>query len=170
MTLNANDTNVFKWTAAHEFGHVIGLADRYSEGIISKVMGTFGGKRDTQVQTGYERNIMGVHGGGLEQRNVIDLVKENSPGWTDDDNRVRDWIIHHTVREIRMISTANKIKMIKILMGGIISDEDVETIIRICSSVQNKAEANKIRSNIKLSDFSDLGQRMRVRIVFLKMP
>jgi predicted Zn-dependent protease len=28
MTLNANETDAFTWTAAHEFGHVIGLKDR----------------------------------------------------------------------------------------------------------------------------------------------
>jgi hypothetical protein len=107
---------------------------------------------------------MGIYAGALETRNLRDLIAENSPGWTEDDDRVRDWIKHHTTKEIGKISTNNKIRMIKTLMGGWISDDDVETIVRICSSVQNKSEANKIKSNINLRDFSGLGQRMRVRI------
>ena len=39
MTLNANQTEAFPWLAAHEFGHVPGLKDRYSESIISSADG-----------------------------------------------------------------------------------------------------------------------------------
>jgi hypothetical protein len=61
------------WTPAHEFGHLLGLDDRYSEGVISKISGRFGGERTTEVEPGWDGNIMAVSGGVLEQRNIEDL-------------------------------------------------------------------------------------------------
>jgi hypothetical protein len=37
MTLNATESDAFTWTPAHEFGHVLGLQDRCSESIMSKI-------------------------------------------------------------------------------------------------------------------------------------
>jgi hypothetical protein len=34
MTLNAGESDAFTWTPTHEFGHIIGLQDRYSESIM----------------------------------------------------------------------------------------------------------------------------------------
>jgi hypothetical protein len=45
MLLNANESNAYTWTPAHEFGHVLGMKDRYSESIKSQIKGAFGGQR-----------------------------------------------------------------------------------------------------------------------------
>src|SRR5689334_18358487 len=50
MELNANEADAFTWTPAHEFGHILGLDDRYSESIMSTIKGQFGGQRKTTVK------------------------------------------------------------------------------------------------------------------------
>lgn len=172
MTLNARETEAFTWTAAHEFGHILGLKDRYSESIMSKIKGKFGGTRTTTVHPDYQGNVMAVHGGVLESKNVGDLAKENepSPYWMNDDNYVREWVKTHSSIEIGMLSTANKLKAIYTLMSGWISDDDVSAIARICGSVTSKTEAEAIRKGVDLLDFSSIGQRTAVRVAFANMP
>jgi hypothetical protein len=171
MTLNANESEAFTWTAAHEFGHVIGLGDRYSEGIMSKLRGTFGGTRSTTVDPRYQANLMAIHGGTLEAQNLKDLAAENQPSayWFNDDNAVRDWVNHHAIADVAGLSTTSKLKMIKTVMGGWVSAADITVISRICSTVTSKAESDAIQKGVDLLDFTDLGQRTRVRVAFANM-
>lgn len=84
MTL-AMPAAVLDWTPAHEFGHMLGLDDRYSEPVRSRVAnicnGTeitkkfCGGTRTSDVDPGYNGNMMGSHLGKLEQRNLEDLLQ-----------------------------------------------------------------------------------------------
>jgi hypothetical protein len=172
MTLNANEADAFTWTAAHEFGHVIGLQDRYSEGIMSSIIGTFGGTRSTTVDPRYQINLMAVTGGILESQNLKDVAEENAPSpyWVNDDEQVRDWINHHVTADVARLSTANKLKAIGTLMTGWISDADVAAIGRICSCVTLKAEADAIRRGIDLLKFSSIGQRTMMRVTLSQMP
>ena len=172
MTLNANEGDAFSWTPAHEFGHIIGLKDRYSEGIMSSVKGQFGGTRSATADPNYRTNLMAVVGGALEKQNVADLASENAPSpyWINDDDQVRDWINAHSTIEIGMLSTTNKLKMIHTLMGGWISDEDVDAMGRICGSVTTVAEAQTIQKGVDLLDFTSIGQRTRMRGFFSRMP
>jgi hypothetical protein len=172
MTLNANEPDAFTWTAAHEFGHVIGLQDRYSERIMSKLVGKFGGTRSTTVDPKYQVNLMAVSGGVLESQNLKDVAEETAPSpyWMNDDEHVRDWINHHATAEIGKLSTANKLRAIDTLMGGWISDADVAAIGRICGSINTKSEANAIRGGVDVLKFSSIGQRTMVRVTFSKMP
>ena len=172
MTLNANEALAFTWLAAHEFGHVLGLKDRYSESIISSIKGAFGGQRHTPAHPGYEHNLMAAKQGVLENRNLGDLIEENavSAYWINDDNRVRDWVTHHKSAEIEQISSSNKLAMIKTLMSGWISDDDIQAISRICACVTTKKEADLIRSKNALRDISNVGQRMRIMVAFDRMP
>jgi hypothetical protein len=172
MTLNANEGDAFTWTPAHEFGHIVGLTDRYSEGIMSKIKGSFGGERTTTVQPGYAGNLMAVSGGALESKNVRDVAEENepSPYWVNDDNQVRDWVNGHPLSDIGRLSIGNKLRAIKTLMGGWISDADVAAIARICSSVSAKTQADAIRAGVDLLKMSSIGQRTMVRVAFSKMP
>jgi len=171
MTLNSSETDAFTWTPAHEFGHIIGLRDRYSESIMSQVRGTFGGTRQTTAQPGYTTNLMAVTGGVLEKQNVADLASENepSPYWLNDDDAVREWVDAHSSIEIHMLSTTNKLKMIHALMGGWISDNDVAAMGRICSCVKT-TEARAIRNGVDLLKFTSIGQRTQMRVIFSKMP
>ena len=72
MSYNLNSN--INWTPAHEFGHLLGLDDRYSEGILSQIAGTFGGKRESVIEEGWAGNIMAEHGGVVEGKNVRDLL------------------------------------------------------------------------------------------------
>lgn len=72
MSYNLNSN--INWTPAHEFGHLLGLDDRYSEGIISQIAGVFGGERESIIQEGWAGNIMAEHGGVLEAKNIRDLL------------------------------------------------------------------------------------------------
>lgn len=172
MTLNANESDAFTWTAAHEFGHVIGLQDRYSESIMSKLSGMVGGTRSNTVDPRYKANLMAVVNGALESQNLTDLAVENNPSpfWVNDDDYVRDWVNHHVIGDVTALSTTNKVAMIKTLMGGWISYDDLVTILRICSSVTRPTEAKAIRDAVDPLVFTDIGQRTRVRVALASMP
>jgi hypothetical protein len=71
MSLDKKD---LVWVPAHEFGHLLGLGDRYSESFVSKVKGQFGYQRTVKQDPGWEGNIMAVHGGVLESKNVKNLL------------------------------------------------------------------------------------------------
>jgi RHS repeat-associated protein len=58
---NADDPNL-GWVAAHEAGHLMGLADRYTEG-------TF------KIHKGWEKNIMNGKEGKVEERNIEEIIK-----------------------------------------------------------------------------------------------
>ncbi len=170
MTLNTNRHDVFRWTAAHEFGHVLGLSDRYSESIMSSIRGQFGGARSTPANPGYETNIMAVTGGTLEEKNIQDLTRETAPGWLSTDDHVRDWVTAASVADIRRVSTTNKLRAIKIMMGGWISDDDMNAIIKIVRTVNTSAEAASFRAGIRVSSFSSLRQRFTVMAAMTHMP
>jgi hypothetical protein len=172
MTLNATESDAFTWTPAHEFGHILGMKDRYSEGIVSKIKGKFGGQRRSMVEAGYQGNLMGESWGALSSQNVADLSSENqpSPYWINDDDQVHDWIMAHSLAEIDALSAANKIAAIKTLMGGWISDQDMTAIGKICQSVTNPAHGSAIRQAIDLSDFTSIGQRTQMRVFYTRMP
>lgn len=172
MTLNANEANAFTWTAAHEFGHVIGLKDRYSESIISKINGQIGGARTNTVHPGYEGNIMAVDQGTLASRNLADIAAENAPSpyWMNGDNHIRHWVSVRGTAEIGMLPTDHKLKAIRVLMGGWISDDDMKAIEKICLSVKDGIEAHKIQAGINLLDFTFPSQRTQMRVIFTRMP
>lgn len=73
-------SNSLTWTSAHEFGHLMGLRDRYSTAFWDRVAAFFGGERGASIpDTGYENNIMAVNGGSLESKNVRDLIARYIP-------------------------------------------------------------------------------------------
>jgi hypothetical protein len=172
MQLNANEPDTFTWTPAHEFGHVIGLDDRYTESIMSMIRGSWGGTRVTSPKPGYAQNLMAVDQGQLELRNVEDVAAENEPSalWTNDDDEVRAWVDAHSPAEIDRISTADKLRAIWILQRGWISDDDMNAMARICSSVTARNEAEAVRAGVNLLIFGDLGQRTKMRIFLANMP
>jgi hypothetical protein len=90
--------------------------------------------------------------------------------WNKDDDQVRDWVNAHSLAEIGRLSTKNKLRAIQTLMSGWISDDDVASISRICSSVTTGTEAKAIRGGVDLLDFTSIGQRTAVRVAFSKMP
>lgn len=74
MSLNVAEADL-NWTPAHEFGHLIGIPDHYSEGVFSKVSGFFGGEREVTQDAGWEGNIMTETGGKVESKNVQEWLK-----------------------------------------------------------------------------------------------
>lgn len=66
---------------AHEFGHLLGLGDRYTESPLSRFNGWIGntaGRRIT-TQQGYEHNIMGTAWGHVDSRSITDVTN----AWTN---------------------------------------------------------------------------------------
>ncbi len=173
MTLNANEPTAFTWTSTHEFGHILGLKDRYSETIMSKIRSTWGGPRTTWVQSGYEGNIMSTSGAPLESKNIADIAAENEPSayWTNDDDYVRSWVENHPATpDIARLPTAEKLRAIWILQRGWISGDDLAAMGKICSAVTSHNDAEAIRRGVNLSIFTDLGQRTKMRVYLAKMP
>ncbi|HXU81419.1 MAG TPA: hypothetical protein VN914_08475, partial [Polyangia bacterium] len=99
MTLNATEPDAFTWTPAHEFGHILGMQDRYSESIMSNIKGRFGGARRCETNKGYAGNLMAEVGGVLASKNLADLAAENAPSpyWINDDDQVAAWVSTHSV-------------------------------------------------------------------------
>jgi hypothetical protein len=172
ITLNTNERDAFTWAAAHEFGHIIGLRDRYSESIMSMIRGALGGSRTTVAQPGYEGNLMAETNGTVGRQNVADIAAENEPSscWIHDDDQVASWIRSHSAAEIGKLSTADKLRSVHVLQGGWISAEDMVAIGHICASVTSHKEAEAIRRGVDLSLFTDLGQRTRMRVFLARMP
>ena len=52
------------WTAAHEVGHLMKHGDRYDT-------------KTGKVNPGWEKNIMGEHGGKVEGRNIKEIIDQN---------------------------------------------------------------------------------------------
>ena len=173
MNLNTKESDVFTWVASHEFGHIIGLKDRYTESIMSNLRKLSGGKRTVTAQPGYRGNIMATKGGVLESKNIKDIAEESKPSefWVYDDDRVRAWVTRHSVNEISKISTASKVTAIKTLVGGIrfFSNEDQAAVRSICNSVTTKADADAIRAGVDLSGL-DQARRLGLKWAFAKMP
>jgi hypothetical protein len=172
MTLNANEPDAFTWTPAHEFGHILGMKDRYAESVMSKLRGTFGGNRENSTHPGYEGNLMAEVGGVMSSKNVADLASENAPSpyWINDDDQVAAWVNAHTVTEVRMLSTKNKLRAIWTMLGGWISSDDMAAIRKICGSVTTRMEADALRKGIDPLTFTDLGQRTQMRVILAQMP
>jgi hypothetical protein len=85
------------------------------------------GMRTTAVELGYRGNLMAEDSGVLESKNVTDVARENepSPVLVNDDDQVRARFNAHPLTDIGKISTTNKLKAIRALMGGWISDDDI---------------------------------------------
>lgn len=172
MTLNNKGTAVYSWVAAHEFGHVLRLADRYSESAASQASGMAGGARTTTVQAGYEKNIMGVHLGDLESKNVGDYINQTGKqtSWFMSDVQARDWILSHTAAQIGSLSTAGKIKALDLLYTGWISDNDLKAMVAVCGSVTTPVEAKAIRDSFDLGGMGGIGQRLQMKMALDNMP
>jgi hypothetical protein len=172
MVLNAKEPTAFTWTAAHEFGHIVGLQDRYSESIVSKLGGMLGATRSTAPEPGYAGNLMAAHGGALWSKNIADVAVENepSPYWINDDDYVADWINTHGRADVANLSTRDKLTAMRTLLGGWVSVADVTAIERVCQSVSTEEEATAIRNRLDLLKLTDLGQRTTVRLALSKMP
>lgn len=82
MTLNLPAAD-FAWTPGHEFGHMLGLRDHYSESLRSSMhdlcngstwtQGVCGGARSADIEPGWEGNLMAVTGGALQRKNLEEL-------------------------------------------------------------------------------------------------
>jgi len=170
MTLNANEPDAFTWTSAHEFGHILGLKDRYSESIMSTLRGFVGGSRATVAQPGYAGNIMAETDGAVTRRSVSDLTTEDKPGLLSEDDHLAAWIFAHPPVDIAGLSPADKLRIVRTLQSGWISARDMEAIGRVCASVTASSEADSLRRGVDLRDFTDLGQRTQMRVFFARMP
>ncbi|MBK9081879.1 MAG: hypothetical protein IPL88_07275 [Rhizobiales bacterium] len=177
ILLNVTRRDATTWVIAHEFGHSLGLDDRYSETVLSKLfggrqIGSYTTPRDTSVEAGYEGRMMGATGGTVDGQTATDLVSETtpSPNWINSDNAIRNWIAAHSRAELARIAIRDRLTMFRTLMEWWISDEDVAAMRAICASVGARGDATTLRNGVNLSDFTDLGQRTTIRVAFAQMP
>jgi hypothetical protein len=167
--LNSKDINDISWVIVHEFGHTLGMADRYTD-----EMRTINGTKQSVsvAHEGYGGLLMGADSGAMTSRALQDLQSETAPSenWVNDDDQVREWIKTHTAGDLATLSTAAKISALRTLMGGWISDEDVAAMTKVILSSRNNDESKAIRSSINPIDMTSIGQRTRIRIALSKMP
>jgi hypothetical protein len=169
IELSSTDANALSWVIGHEFGHVLGMKDRYQEGMWSKLKSKFGGERTTTVDDGYVGHLMGTNEGANSSKTVQDLGNETKPDWLDEDDQVVAWVKSHTINDIRVLPTAHKAAAIKALMEGWISDDDIAAIVKIIEACKNPEEARALRATIDPTDFSSIGQRTRMRVALSKV-
>jgi hypothetical protein len=167
--LSSNDSNAISWVLVHEFGHTLGMDDRYTD----EVRTINGTKKTVSVpHATYDGELMAQQNTQLSSRTLQDLNTETAPSenWINDDDQVRDWITQHSRADLAAVSTAGKIGALRTLMGGWISDEDVVAMEQIIGAVRNRDEAAAIRSAIRLLDMTSIGQRTRIRVALSRMP
>jgi hypothetical protein len=172
MRLNSGGSDVYSWTAAHEFGHVIGLKDRYSESIGSFLKGCIRQPRTTIPHKGYEHNMMAKHLEDIELVNLLDLVSETqpSPSWINDDDQLRNWLRTHSAADIAALASYEKLDAIRTLMSGYVSDADIAGIVRILGSMTTPGEAKSARETIDLMSLMAHGQRVTLEIALRALP
>jgi hypothetical protein len=162
MTLNTNERDVTN-AAPHEFGHQIGLRDRYQESIVSKVSGMFGGDREASPEPGYQGNIMSDLG-PVQGKNVRDLADENIPTVFSNDDQVRDWVSRSDAAEVATVATATKVRMVNSLMDGWISNDDVSAIESICRTARAGDQAEAVRAAVSARLGEMWGSEQRTRL------
>lgn len=174
MYLNMGNPIAATWTVGHEFGHVLGLVDRYSESVKSKVLGRFGVTRTSTIEVGYETSLMGMHGARLDQRTLADAMAESKSltmRFSDlRDAGVRDWIDANGQAGLRKLPIEDRIAMFAALMEGWISGDDVRCMKAICASVTSRADAGKLRAAAGVEQMLSTAQRNEVRVALAGMP
>lgn len=75
MNYCINDETTIQFAPAHEFGHMLGLRDRYVEGQ------RIAGRRTSTVVAGWETNMMATQTGRLERRNLEELFHLHATEW-----------------------------------------------------------------------------------------
>ena len=172
MVLNLDGQDMMK-AVHHEFGHQIGLRDRYTEPLISK-LGNHWFEWDRWgfgVEPGYEHNVMN-NNEHVGAQNLHDLGAENTPTQSTDDDQIREWASRRGEADLPGLATNTKIRMVGTLMDGWISDEDVTALEVICRTARPGEQASALREAItaRLGGMWGSGQRARVRAALDAMP
>jgi hypothetical protein len=169
-----NPTSDLTWAVAHEFGHVLGMSDKYSEGFFSKVMAIIGKDkyRTNKIEPGYSGNLMAQYSGSLESKNIADLDKENAPNFLNADDRIRLWVSRHSKSDLSKLNAATKISMINTLLNGFLGDADLAAIETICGSITTHDEGQLVDYELghRVTEIQSFDQRLKVRIIFSKLP
>lgn len=96
-------------------------------------------------------------------------------GLFNDDDQVRAWVRRNTRRTIGFLTADEKIRMIETLIGGVFSvvtDDDMEAIEKILSSVTSESEMVALRTRLspRATDLTDHGDRARFRLALARRP
>ncbi|MBE2182754.1 MAG: hypothetical protein IAE89_04945 [Anaerolineae bacterium] len=89
-----------------------------------------------------------------------------------DDDAVREWAANTDAATIGRQPTSELIRMINVLMGGWISDDDVDAMEKICqgASAGGKMQAIRAEFEPRATEFSSIGQRTRFRVILRQYP
>jgi len=87
-----------------------------------------------------------------------------SSGLTSDSD-IRDFVSMQRAEIIKALSAAEKVRLVKRLFSGWVSDDDIDAIERIYNN-STSAEKSTIKGAINIGNLSDVGQRTRLRVLF----
>lgn len=81
------------------------------------------------------------------------------------DSDIRDFVSTQRVEIIKGLPAAEKVRLVKRLFSGWVSDDDIDAIERIYKN-STSAEQATIKGAVNIGDLSDVGQRTRLRLLF----
>jgi Domain of unknown function (DUF4157) len=170
LTLNLDEPDALTWAAAHEFGHMIGLGERYSESITSKLGGLAGMSRSATVEPGYAGTVMGETGGVVDVQTVENISAENA-SWLTADDQIRLWVARKSAADIAALPLTVRQSMISTLLSGWVGDDDVTAVETILAATTvADSTALKTQVGLLIGTLSSNSQRSRLRSALSTMP
>lgn len=92
-------------------------------------------------------------------------------GFLADDNEIRDWVAQHSPAALARQPVGEKIRMLKVLLSGSISREDIATMYRIVESVRTSAEMRVMDAAVSPAAVAlNAGERARLRLALQRRP
>ncbi|MGC0402649.1 hypothetical protein RKD27_005293 [Streptomyces sp. SAI-126] len=168
MTLDTREPDALTWAAAHEFGHLLGLNDRYSLSIMESIRNL---RRVTTPDPGYAGNLMAESGGKLESKNLKDIGTENAPSALSKDDRIRSWVTRASRADLRALPTATRTAMLETLLSGWISDEDIAAVEAIVAVTVAGADSAAVKAALEaVLHSAGAGDRARLRLMTNQLP
>ncbi len=104
------------------------------------------------------------------QRRRVRIALGCGPSVLKDDNEVREWVANVDARVIGRYPVAGKTRMIRLLLAGWISDDDVAATEKVCAAVPSAEEMAQLRKELQpqVSSMSK-GQGRRVRAALSRL-
>lgn len=108
-----------------------------------------------------------------ERRSLIGReVPGIASGLVNDDDQVRAWINRMDTGALGRQSEADKTRMIRVLLSGVVSSDDMDAIVRLLGSVTTEAEMQHLRRTFRpeVGHLEDLGNRARLTMALDRTP
>lgn len=103
-----------------------------------------------------------------ERRTITSAAFTQGTSSVTTDDGVRDFVSTQRPEIIRSVSAAEKVRMTGLLLSGWVTDADLNALQVIVNNA-SAAELDAIRASVRPTSLSDMGQRIRLRLM-LHMP